>query len=135
MNSYEFMKKVHKGDTVYINSRSKKHCGKSGIVTAKDSRRAKVKFNDCYEQWFSFYSIDIKPVTAKYITSNPEGFKDTLKIDYEEFSEEGMKVLTVSRKGEALHMFHDDNAEIVYDLLCGTLEDAIKTIREENKGA
>ena len=60
---------------------------------------------------------------------------DRLTIDYEEFPEEGVKVLTVSRKGEALTMFHDDTAEIVYNLLLGTLEEAIKAIREENEEA
>lgn len=117
MTQRDYMRNVKIGDTVYINTRSKNHVGKSAVVLLKDYRRAKVQFEDGSTTWFSFYSLDIKPVTVRYITSNPEGFKDTLKIDYEEFPEEGIKVLTVSRKGEALAMFHNDTADIVYRTL------------------
>ena len=58
---------------------------------------------------------------------------DRLTVDYEEFPEVGVKVLTISRGDEAIHMLYGDNAEITYNLLLGTLEEAIRTIREENE--
>lgn len=58
---------------------------------------------------------------------------DRLTIDYEEFPEVGIKIMTISRGDEAIHMLHGDNAEITYNLLLGTLEDAIKTMREEKE--
>lgn len=133
MHQREFLMSVRVGDTVYINTRSKRYCGRSGVVTEKEHRRAKVRLNDHIEQWFSFYTLDRSPIEVKVVPDNSKDFTDTLTINYEEFPEEGCAVLTVSRNGEALHMFRDDNAFVTYHLLCGTLEEAIKAIREENE--
>ena len=46
---------------------------------------------------------------------------EKLTINYEEFPEEGIKVLTVSKGDEALHMIYDDEAEKVYHMLLGKL--------------
>ena len=44
---------------------------------------------------------------------------DTLSINYEEFPEENIKVLTVSRGDEAIHMLRDEVAEFMYKALIG----------------
>lgn len=44
---------------------------------------------------------------------------DILTISYEEFPEENIKVLTVSRGDEAIHMLHDEVAEFMYKALIG----------------
>lgn len=71
MHQREFFMSVRVGDIVYINTRSKRYCGRSGVVTAKEHRRAKVRLNDHIEQWFSFYTLDRSPVEVKKM--NVEG--------------------------------------------------------------
>ena len=44
---------------------------------------------------------------------------DNLTISYEEFPEEGIKVLTVARGEEAIEMFEGDLAVVLYRLLTG----------------
>ncbi len=76
MHQRDFLMSVRVGDTVYINSRSKRYCGRSGVVTAKEHRRAKVRLNDHIEQWFSFYTISrehIEKFDDEYLFANAIG--------------------------------------------------------------
>ena len=47
---------------------------------------------------------------------------DVLTVEYEEFNEDGIKVLSVSRNDEVIWMFHDKQAEAVHNLLTGDID-------------
>ena len=62
MHLRDFRTKVYVGDTVYINTRAKNYVNKSVTVVLKEPRRAKVRFEDGTEKFFSFYSFDKEPI-------------------------------------------------------------------------
>jgi len=55
--------------------------------------------------------------------------RDKLIIEYEIDNEDNVVILTVSRNGEEVGVFHDKQAESIYNLLIGSTE-AVMLARE-----
>ena len=87
-------------------------------VFGEGDTRYELKFryenNEEVSKWWKELCLELIYKKEPRITKS-----DTLDICYEEFEEEGIKVLTVGKDDEALNMIYGDAAEAIYQWLMG----------------